>query len=64
MYLYLITNGWDANMRVYNWKKHNKLKENELEIIFKEGMRIVNDSQKPWNEKQYGFLRPSNGTGL
>ena len=54
MYLYLITHGWDANMRVYNWKKHNKLKENELEIIFKEGMRIVNDSQKPWNEKQYG----------
>lgn len=54
MFLYLITHGWDANMRVYNWKKHNKLKENELEIIFKEGMRIVNDSQKPWDEKQYG----------
>jgi len=52
--LYPITHGWDAKMRVYNWKKHNKVKENELEIIFKEGMRIVKDSHEPWNEKQYG----------
>jgi transposase len=41
-------------MRVYNWKKHNKIKENEFEILLKEGMRIINDSQKPWEEKQYG----------
>ena len=41
-------------MRVYNWKKHNKIKENEFEILLKEGMRIINDSQKPWKEKQYG----------
>jgi hypothetical protein len=41
-------------MRVYNWKKHNKTKEKEFEILLKEGIRIINDSQKPWNEKQYG----------
>ena len=41
-------------MRVYNWKKQNKIKENEFEILLKEGMRIINDSQKPWKEKQYG----------
>ena len=54
MFLYSYLHGWDANMRVYNWKKHNKVKENELEIIFREGMRIVHDSHEPWNEKQYG----------
>ena len=41
-------------MRVYNWKKHNKIKEKEIEIIFKEAIRIIHDSQEPWNEKQYG----------
>lgn len=41
-------------MRVYNWKKHNKIKEKEFEILLKEAMRIVNDSQEPWNKKHYG----------
>jgi hypothetical protein len=41
-------------MRVYNWKKHNKIKEKELEIIFKEAIRIINDTKEPWTEKQYG----------
>ena len=41
-------------MRVYNWKKHNKIKENEFELLLKEAMRIVNDSQDPWNKKHYG----------
>jgi len=41
-------------MRVYNWKKHNKIKEKEIEIIFKEAMRIIHDSKEPWTEKQYG----------
>jgi hypothetical protein len=54
MFLYPIKYGWDAKMRVYNWKKHNKIKEKEFEILLHEGMRIINDSQKPWTEKQYG----------
>ena len=54
MFLYLINCGWNAKMRVYNWKKHNKIKEKEFEILLHEGMRIINDSQKPWIEKQYG----------
>ncbi len=41
-------------MRVYNWKKYNKIKEKELEIIFKEAIRIINDTKEPWTEKQYG----------
>ena len=41
-------------MRVYNWKKHNKIKEKEIEIIFKEAIRIIKDSHEPWSEKQYG----------
>ncbi len=41
-------------MRVYNWKKHNKIKEKEFEILIQEAVRIINDSQKPWEEKQYG----------
>jgi len=41
-------------MRVYNWKKHNKIKEKEFEILLHEGMRIIHDSQKPWTEKHYG----------
>jgi len=41
-------------MRVYNWKKHNKIKEKEFEILLHEGMRIIHDSQDPWKEKQYG----------
>lgn len=54
MFLYSHHYGWDVKMRVYNWKKHNKIKEKEIEIIFKEAMRIINDSQEPWTEKQYG----------
>jgi len=41
-------------MRVYNWKKHNKIKEQEFEILLREGIRIIEESQEPWNEKQYG----------
>jgi len=41
-------------MRVYNWKKHNKIKEQEFEILLREGIRIVEESQEPWSEKQYG----------
>jgi len=41
-------------MRIYNWKKHNKIKEREFEILLREGIRIVEESQEPWNVKQYG----------
>ena len=41
-------------MRVYNWKKHNKIKEREFEVLFQEAVRILHDSKKPWKEKQYG----------
>ena len=54
MFLYSQTYGWDAKMRVYNWKKHNKIKEKEFEILLREGMRIVNETREPWNVKQYG----------
>jgi hypothetical protein len=55
MFLYLIIHGWDAKMvRVYNWKKHNKIKENEFEILLREGIRIVNETPEPWDEKQFG----------
>ena len=40
--------------RPYNWKKNNKVKEKEFEILIREGMRIVNETPEPWNEKQYG----------
>jgi hypothetical protein len=41
-------------MRVYNWKKHNKIKENEFGILLQEGIRLINETQEPWSEKQYG----------
>ena len=41
-------------MRIYNWKKHNKIKENEFEILLKEGIQIVKNSREPWSEQQYG----------
>ena len=41
-------------VRIYNWKKHNKVKEKEFEIILREGMRIIHDSKEPWTEKHYG----------
>ena len=41
-------------MRIYNWKKHNKIKEKEFEILLHEAVKIINDFQKPWMEKQYG----------
>lgn len=41
-------------VRVYNWKKLNKVKEKEFEILLREGMRIVNETKEPWNEKHYG----------
>jgi len=40
--------------RPYNWKKNNKVKEKEFEILIREGMRIVNETPEPWNKKQYG----------
>ena len=40
--------------RVYNWKKNNKVKEKEFEILLREGIRIVNESEEPWAVKQYG----------
>jgi hypothetical protein len=47
--------GWDAKMtRVYNWKKNNKVKEKEFEILLREGMHIVNETPEPWSVKQYG----------
>jgi transposase len=54
MFLYTKIKGWDAKMRVYNWKKHNKIKEREFEILLQEAVRILHGSQKPWKEKQYG----------
>ena len=41
-------------VRVYNWKKLNKVKEKEFEILLREGMRIVNETKEPWTEKHYG----------
>ena len=41
-------------MRPYNWKKLNKIKEKEFEILLREGMRIVNETEEPWSAKQYG----------
>jgi hypothetical protein len=40
--------------RVYNWKKNNKVKEKEFEILIREGIRIVNETPEPWSVKQYG----------
>ena len=44
--------GW--LMRVRNWKKHNKAKEREFEILLREGMRIIEETKEPWTPKQYG----------
>ena len=41
-------------MRVYNWKKHNKIKENEVDFLLKKAIQIINDSQEPWTEKNFG----------
>lgn len=41
-------------MRVYNWKKHNKIKEHEFELLLREGMRIIQETKEPWTTKQYG----------
>ena len=41
-------------MRVYNWRKHNKIKEKEFEILLREGTRIVKGTPEPWTVKQYG----------
>ena len=43
-----------CKMRLYNWKKHNKIKEHEFEIFLREGMRIIVKSKEPWDVKQYG----------
>ena len=40
--------------RVYNWRKNNKVKEKEFEILLSEGMRLVNETPEPWSVKQYG----------
>ncbi|MBN2603640.1 MAG: transposase [Candidatus Thermoplasmatota archaeon] len=40
--------------RFYNWRKNNKAKEKEFEILLSEGMRLVNETPEPWSVKQYG----------
>ena len=46
MFLYSHLHGWDANMRVYNWKKHNKVKENEI-ILIHQAMKMQNEIRAP-----------------
>jgi len=41
-------------MRVYNWKKHNKIKANEVDFLLKKALQIINDNQEPWAEKNFG----------
>jgi transposase len=41
-------------MRVYNWKKHDKIKENEVDFLLKKAIQIIDDSQEPWTEKNFG----------
>jgi transposase len=41
-------------MRVYNWKKHNKIKENEVDFLLKKALQIIDDNKEPWTEKQFG----------
>ena len=41
-------------MRTYNWKKHNKIKENEFGILLREGIRLIKETEEPWNAKHYG----------
>ena len=41
-------------MKIYNWKKHNKIKENEFSILLREGIRLINETKEPWSKKQYG----------
>jgi hypothetical protein len=43
-----------CKMRIYNWKKHNNIKEHEFEILLREGVRIIEESEEPWSVKQYG----------
>ena len=38
----------------YNWRMHNKLKEQEVTFLLREGKRIIEESQEPWTEQQYG----------
>jgi hypothetical protein len=41
-------------MRVYNWKKHNKIKENEVDFLLNKALQIINENQEPWTEKNFG----------
>ena len=41
-------------MNVYNWKKHNKIKESEFEILIREGFKFVNETSEPWSTKNTG----------
>jgi len=41
-------------MRVYNWKKYNKIKENEVDFLLKKALQIINENQEPWTEKNFG----------
>lgn len=53
-FIYIPITWMGCKMRIYNWKKHNKIKENEFEILLREGMRIIEESKEPWDVKQYG----------
>ena len=46
--------GCKTMTRVYNWRKNNKVKEKEFELLLREGIRIVNEHEEPWSAKQYG----------
>ena len=41
-------------MRIYNWKKYNKIKENEFDFLLKKAIQIINETTNPWEEKNFG----------
>jgi transposase len=43
-----------ALMRTFNWKNHNKIKEKEFDFLLKTGIEIIDETQEPWSEKNFG----------
>jgi transposase len=41
-------------MRAYKWKNHNKVKEKEFDFLLKKAVNIINETETPWKEKNFG----------
>jgi len=43
-----------ALKRTFNWRNHNIVKEKEFDFLLKKAVNLIDETQEPWKEKNFG----------